>query len=397
MGIPLKQLLEQALTKAKNYTHKHDYHKAAAQYELASELMFQWAEQASSRDTETKRKKMASQYKELARKLRSGEYIVEEKAKEEEKPEVTEADQIRTHVMELIRTANVTWNDIGGLEETKKEIKFAIGMSLVKPPIGIKMSAWSKMLFYGPPGTGKTLLAAATSRAIVTGGDAHATFFDVKISSVLSKYFGESSKIISELYGVARDLSPSVIFLDEFESISVRRDVIESGAERRILSTLLAELDGLEQKGREDIFVLTIAATNRPWDLDLAIVSRFERPIFIPLPDLQARIQILKIHLERKGYRCKFDYNWLAQLTEGFSGREIERLCKLAINKMIQEENRDLHLRVERGLEHVKNYQLKIRELTKQDFEYSRSFIQPLTKPDDMKRYLEWKKYVEGM
>jgi SpoVK/Ycf46/Vps4 family AAA+-type ATPase len=116
----------------------------------------------------------------------------------------------------------------------------------------------------GPPGTGKTLLAAATA------GNLEATFFNVKVSSLLSKYFGESTKLISALYSVARRLSPAVIFLDEFESLTPSRGSGESGSERRIVSTLLAELDGLQGKD-DDSFVMTICATNLPWLLDLAI------------------------------------------------------------------------------------------------------------------------------
>src|SRR5690606_26180668 len=119
--------------------------------------------------------------------------------------------------------------------------------------------------FYGPPGTGKTILAAATSNALRKGAHEKrgAMFFNVKVSGVMSKYFGESSKIISEIYGTARDNSPSVVFLDEFESLTGKRGSDEqSGAERRILSTILSELDGLSEKGRSDIFVLTIAAAN---------------------------------------------------------------------------------------------------------------------------------------
>src|SRR5205814_715183 len=153
-------------------------------------------------------------------------------------------------------------------------------------------------------------------------------FYNVKVSSILSKYFGESSKIISELYGTARDTSPSVVFLDEFESLAGQRDASDSGAERRILSTLLSELDGMDSKGRTDLYVLTIAATNRPWDLDNAVLSRFEKKILIPLPDETTRDRILKIHLQKKGFTTDVPYDELVRLTNGHSGREIERFCK---------------------------------------------------------------------
>jgi katanin p60 ATPase-containing subunit A1 len=185
-------------------------------------------------------------------------------------------------VLSLIHKSDVQWGDIGGLEDTKDSIKSAYALALAQKPAGVQVSSWRNLLMYGPPGTGKTLLAAATA------GNLEATFFNVKVSSLLSKYFGESTKLISALFSVARRLSPAVIFLDEFESLTPVRGSGESGAERRIVSTLLAELDGLQAKD-DTGFVLTICATNLPWLLDLAILSRFQRRIYVPLPDPDAR------------------------------------------------------------------------------------------------------------
>ncbi|MHC5080463.1 MAG: ATP-binding protein, partial [Planctomycetota bacterium] len=241
-----------------------------------------------------------------------------------------DAGELKRVVDGLMQTAKVGWKDIGGLEGVKQEIKFALGIWLAQPPAGpggkpVQLQSWRNMLFYGPPGTGKTLLAAATSRALKTREERGAVFYNVKVSSVLSKYFGESTKIISELYGVARDLSPAVIFLDEFESLAANRDDgSDTGPERRILSTILAELDGLAEKGRTDIYVLTIAATNRPWDLDPAVLSRFDKKILIPLPDETTRQSILEIMIDRKGLTTKMSREDLVEKTAGFSGREIE-------------------------------------------------------------------------
>src|SRR5439155_13430442 len=215
-------------------------------------------------------------------------------------------------------TSPVTWDQIGGLEETKREIKYALALSIAKAPEGVQIPTWRNVLFYGPPGTGKTLLAAATSNAIRLNAkdETRAVFFNVKVSSVMSKYFGESTKIVSELYGQARDTSPAVVFLDEFEALAISRDNDNSGPERRILSTILSELDGLSEKGRRDIYVLTIAATNRPWDLDPAVLSRFEKKILIPLPDEATRRAILEIHLAKKGFKTAVPLADLAALTD---------------------------------------------------------------------------------
>ncbi|MGH9389534.1 MAG: ATP-binding protein, partial [Vicinamibacteria bacterium] len=314
MEVDVQAPLKQALAKAKSFYESKDFDQAAVAYEKAANLMSVWAEQAMGREAEERRKKMAIQYREIARKLRSGEVTSEtvpanDTATGREKgPAAAPGAEIRSIVSNLMHHSKVTWADIGGLDETKNEIKFALGMTLAQHPPGVKIAAWTKILFYGPPGTGKTLLAAATSSAVRSTEGVPSVFYNVKVSSVLSKYFGESSKIMSELYGTARDTSPSVVFLDEFESLAGQRDASDSGAERRILSTLLSELDGMDSKGRSDIYVLTIAATNRPWDLDPAVLSRFEKKVLIPLPDETTRERILRIHLEKKGFQTEVPY-----------------------------------------------------------------------------------------
>src|SRR5262245_5306742 len=330
MDLDLHEPIKKALSRARQASEAGDSSRAAAAYDKAASLMSLFAEQATGREAEERRKRKAIEYREMARKLRSGEASerVAPSPPDNGSPAAELATptgagaEIKSIVSNLMTNANVTWSDIGGLDETKDEIKFALGMTLAQQPEHVKVAAWTKILFYGPPGTGKTLLAAATSNALRSTEDVPSASFNVKISSVLSKYFGESSKILGELYGTARDTSPSVVFLDEFESLCGKRDASDTGAERRILSTLLSELDGMDQKGRTDIYVLTIAATNRPWDLDPAVLSRFEKKILIPLPDPATRERILKIHIEKKGYRTSVPMAGLAELTSGYSGRE---------------------------------------------------------------------------
>ena len=404
MDLDLHQPIKKALSRAREASESGDNPRAAAAYDKAASLMSLYAEQATGREAEERRKRMAIEYREMAKRLRTGEVAERAPAPaagngSEAVPETAgpagAAPEIRSIVSNLMTNANVTWNDIGGLDETKDEIKFALGMTLAQQPEHVKVAAWTKILFYGPPGTGKTLLAAATSNAIRSTEDVPSVFFNVKISSVLSKYFGESSKILGELYGTARDTSPSVVFLDEFESLCGKRDASDTGAERRILSTLLSELDGLEQKGRTDIYVLTIAATNRPWDLDAAVLSRFEKKILIPLPDPVTRERILRIHLEKKGYRTPVPYVELAGLTAGYSGREIERFCKEVTTSMIEEMNRDIPALVDRGLDQVKKYRLKVRELARADFEGAARLIHPQTTPEEMAKFVRWKESVQ--
>src|SRR6185295_8084876 len=232
MEIDVQLPLKQALAKAKTYTEAKDWAKAASAYEKAATLMSTWAEQAHGREAEERRKKMAIEYRAIAQRLRSGEATTDSSIRAEEPPSGKEAPlkngapggEIKSIVSNLSHASKITWEDIGGLDETKNEIKFALGMTLAQHPAGVKIAAWTKILFYGPPGTGKTLLAAATSNAVKSTEGVPSVFYNVKVSSILSKYFGESSKIVSELYGTARDTSPSVVFLDEFESLAGQRD-----------------------------------------------------------------------------------------------------------------------------------------------------------------------------
>jgi SpoVK/Ycf46/Vps4 family AAA+-type ATPase len=403
MEIDVQLPLKQALAKAKTYSEAKDWVKAASAYEKAANLMSTWAEQAHGREAEERRKKMAIEYRQIAQRLRNGEGGTDSSIRSEESGGSKEAPlknggaggEIKSIVSNLSHASKITWDDIGGLDETKNEIKFALGMTLAQHPPGVKIAAWTRILFYGPPGTGKTLLAAATSNAVKSTEGVPSVFYNVKVSSILSKYFGESSKIVSELYGTARDTSPSVVFLDEFESLAGQRDASDSGAERRILSTLLSELDGMDSKGRGDIYVLTIAATNRPWDLDSAVLSRFEKKILIPLPEERTRERILRIHLERKGFPVEVPYPELAAMTDGYSGREIERFCKEVTTGMVEEVNRDIPSLVDQGLDTVKKYKIKVRPLTREDFDSAARLIHPQTTKEEMQKYYNWKESAE--
>lgn len=304
-------------------------------------------------------------------------------------------DEIQSAVSNLVHQSSVTWDKIGGLEETKRDIKYALGVSLAQKPAGVALATWRNILFFGPPGTGKTLLAAATSNALRSSSREQPFFFNVKVSSVMSKYFGESTKIISTLYETARGCSPAVVFLDEFESLCGSRQEGDTGTERRILSTILSELDGLSEKGRDDIYVLTIAATNRPWDLDPAVLSRFDKKILIPLPDPVTRRAILELHVAKKGFQTTFPLDQLVAMTDGLSGREIERFAKEVTNRMVSEENKEIPALLDKGVEELRRFTIKTRPLTAEDFERARKHVNPVTTPEEMKRYADWKEQTE--
>jgi SpoVK/Ycf46/Vps4 family AAA+-type ATPase len=409
------KILNQHVSAAEKAVEASDAKEATGRYNKASFLALEISEKGNTRAWEEGYKERARRYREKAQKILSGtlplgpaaeksspkEASSEVRSERKKTKEKGDAAEIKRVVDGLMQTAKVTWDDIGGLGKVKQEIKFALGIWLAKPPKRadgkpVQLQSWRNMLFYGPPGTGKTLLAAATSRALKTRAtEQGAVFFNVKVSSVLSKYFGESTKIISELYGSARDQSPAVVFLDEFESLAASRDEgMDSGAERRILSTILAELDGLAEKGRTDIYVLTIAATNRPWDLDAAVLSRFDKKILIPLPDAVTRGSILEILLDKKGLESKLPREELVRMTEEYSGREIEQFCKEAQNRMIQEMNVNIPSLVDQGIDKIRGHTIKVRPLSAEDFRSAASRINPRTSPKEAERYRQWKEEV---
>lgn len=206
MDLDVHTSLKQVLAKAKTFEDAKDWPKAASAYDKAANLMSLWAEQAVGRDAEERRKKKALEYRAFAQRLRSGEAA--EAPSPAASPEAPlkagapgPAGELKSIVSNLSHVSQITWGDIGGLEDTKDEIKFALGMTLAQQPPGVRIAAWTRILFYGPPGTGKTLLAAATSNAVRSTEDVPSVFYNVKVSSILSKYFGESSKILSETRG----------------------------------------------------------------------------------------------------------------------------------------------------------------------------------------------------
>jgi SpoVK/Ycf46/Vps4 family AAA+-type ATPase len=229
------------------------------------------------------------------------------------------------------------------------------------------------------------LLAAATA------GSLDATFFNVKVGNVLSKYFGESTKIIEALYKVAKRMEPSVIFLEDFESLTPPRGESESGAERKIVSALLAELDGLASKDDES-YVLTIGATNLPWLLDDAILSRFQKSILVPLPDASARRGIFEIHLTKRGHKSNVSLESLVTRTEGYSGREINQLCQTAITHMTQRANPDLMAIVDKGQEALRGYEIRVEPLNADDFQEAFEHIHPRTDAGLVKKHQDWLK-----
>jgi len=294
-----------------------------------------------------------------------------------------EADELQGQIEALITRADVTWDDIGGLAETKRQIQLAFGLAMAQRPSGVEIDVVRNVLLYGPPGTGKSLLAAVVSNGL------DATFFNVSASKLLSKWFGESSRLVSTLYGVARRRAPSVVFIDELEALFPSRDSATSGAERRVLSTLLAELSGVATSGSRPL-VFSIGATNAPWLMDSAALSRFGRRVYVPLPDAGARRAILEIHLTRKGHVLEFSLDGLVEATEGLSGRQLAHVAASMVEKMIADANPDLDRVVAGRDERLAEYRLAVRPLGWSDAEGVLARIKPDVSPETLQRYESW-------
>lgn len=287
----------------------------------------------------------------------------------------------------IVMESPARWEDIAGLEEAQRDVKMAFALALAQKPQGTRLPTWGRILLYGPPGTGKTLLASA-----VAGSIPGSTFFNAQWSQLASKWYGETAKLVSLLYQRAREKAPSVAFLDEVDTIAARRD--ESGRHEATvasLNALLQELSGIHDK-LDERFVLTFAATNRPWSLDDAFLSRFAKAIYVPLPDIFARQQIFRIHLEKNGILVAVPYEDLAGLTEGYSGREIAALCTQAVMIMVQEQNPSLMDLVDKGVDALRAYSLSLRPIVRENFTRALASIRPMSTPEMLRAFQEWRK-----
>jgi len=233
----------------------------------------------------------------------------------------------------LVESPNVHWDEIGGLADVKQKLIESVEWPLTYAKLFEHMDAKAPrgILLYGPPGTGKTMLA----KAVAT--ESQANFISIKGPEFLSKWVGESEKAVRETFRKARQAAPSVVFLDEIDSIAPSRGGTSSDSHvtERVISQILTELDGLESLNS----VMVIAATNRPDIIDPALLrpGRFDRLIEIGLPDEQARQQILKIHMAKKPLAADIKVEELAKLTEKYSGADLGAVVNEAVMLAIRE------------------------------------------------------------
>jgi proteasome regulatory subunit len=226
--------------------------------------------------------------------------------------------------MEIIETPTVSYDDIGGLDGQIQELRETVELPLLKPELfqRVGIEPPKGVLLYGPPGTGKTLLAKAVAK------ETESVFIRIVGSELVQKYIGEGARLVRELFEMARDKAPSIIFIDELDAIGAKRlDSATSGDRevQRTLMQLLAEMDGFENRGDVKI----IGATNRSDILDPALLrpGRFDRLIDIPLPTYEARVEIVKIHTSGMNLAHEIDSGKIAKLTEGASGADIKAIA----------------------------------------------------------------------
>ena len=310
-----------------------EYEKAYQQYYAALELFMlalKWEKNPKSKDMIRGK---AGEYMERAEKLKKH---IEEQDSNKRKPaamgnngtasngtgkddeEDAESKKLRGALAGAILTEkpNIKWEDVAGLEAAKEALKEAVILPIKFPHLFTgKRQPWKGILLYGPPGTGKSYLA----KAVAT--EANSTFFSVSSSDLVSKWMGESERLVKQLFNLARENRPSIIFIDEIDALCGPRGEGESEASRRIKTELLVQMDGV---GNDSKGVLILGATNIPWQLDAAIRRRFQRRVHISLPDQPARMRMFEIAVGTTPCELKADdYKTLGKLSEGYSGSDI--------------------------------------------------------------------------
>ncbi|KAK3004269.1 hypothetical protein RJ639_019141, partial [Escallonia herrerae] len=227
----------------------------------------------------------------------------------------------------------VKFDDIGALEDVKTALNELVILPMRRPELftrGNLLRPCKGILLFGPPGTGKTLLA----KALAT--EAGANFISITGSSLTSKWFGDAEKLTKALFSFASKLAPVIIFVDEVDSLlGARGGSFEHEATRRMRNEFMAAWDGLRSRDSQRIIIL--GATNRPFDLDDAVIRRLPRRIYVDLPDAENRMKILKIILDRENLEPGFQLKSLANATEGYSGSDLKNLCIAAAYRPVQE------------------------------------------------------------
>uniref|UniRef100_A0A8C2DW05 microtubule-severing ATPase n=1 Tax=Cyprinus carpio TaxID=7962 RepID=A0A8C2DW05_CYPCA len=268
-------------------------------------------------------------------------------------------------------------DDIAGQELAKQALQEIVILPALRPELFTGLRAPARgLLLFGPPGNGKTMLAKAVAM------ESNATFFNISASSLTSKYVGEGEKLVRALFAVARELQPSIIFIDEIDSLLCERREGEHDASRRLKTEFLIEFDGVQSGGDERVLVM--GATNRPQELDEAVLRRFAKRIYVALPTEETRLKLLKNLLSKhRNTLSQKELSQLARMTEGYSGSDLTSLAKDAALGPIRELRPD----------QVRNMPAdKMRDISFSDFEDSLKRIKRSVSPQTLDQYVRWNK-----
>ncbi|XP_057704410.1 spastin isoform X1 [Corythoichthys intestinalis] len=277
---------------------------------------------------------------------------------------------------EIVDTGvSVTFNDIAGQDLAKQALQEIVILPALRPELFTGLRAPARgLLLFGPPGNGKTMLAKAVA------AESNSTFFNMSAASLTSKFVGESEKLVRALFAAARELQPSVIFIDEVDSLLCERREGEQEFSRRLKTEFLIEFDGVQSGG--DDRVLVMGATNRPQELDEAVLRRFAKRVYVSLPDEKTRATLLQHLLAKQGSPLsKNELSLLAKATAGYSGSDLTSLAKDAALGPIRELGPD-------QVRHMSASQM--RNIKMKDFEDSLKRIKPSVSPATLNMYNQW-------
>jgi len=334
------------------YEHGVEYFLHSIKYEAQSDKAKESirAKCAQYLDRAEKLKEYISKNKDKKKPVKAGESNSKSKSNNDENGSDSDSDdpdkkkllsKIEGAIM--IEKPNIRWNDVAGLEGAKEALKEAVILPIKFPHLFTgKRTPWKGILLYGPPGTGKSFLA----KAVATEAN-NSTFFSVSSSDLVSKWLGESEKLVRNLFELGRVNKPSIIFIDEIDSLCSSRSDNESESARRIKTEFLIQMQGV---GNDTDGILVLGATNIPWVLDAAIRRRFEKRIYIPLPEDHARTQMFKLHLGSTPHGMQEeDFRTLGKKTEGYSGADISIVVRDALMQPVRKVQTATHFRRVRG------------------------------------------------
>jgi transitional endoplasmic reticulum ATPase len=300
----------------------------------------------------------------------------------------------------VVEVPNVSWDDIGGLKDTKRELQELVQYPVEHPEKFLKfgMAPSKGVLFYGPPGCGKTMLAKAIAN------ECQANFISIKGPELLTMWFGESEGNVREVFDKARSAAPCVLFFDELDSIAKSRGGggnggDAGGASDRVINQLLTEMDGMGSK--KNVFI--IGATNRPDILDGAIMrpGRLDQLIYIPLPDVESRLSILNANLRKTPLAADVDIKHLAESTKGFSGADLteicQRACKLGIRESIEKDIQREKARQAnpQAADQMEDDEDLVPELRREHFEEAMKYARRSVSDADIKKYEMFSKTLQ--